>query len=66
MRIEDTVFDLAAHRRFLAGDAESIADFRARQQAAFAAERQRWRDSGEFDRAARLAAADPRGPADRR
>jgi urea carboxylase len=62
VRVEDTVFDLAGHHRFLAAEAESIADFRRRQQAAFAAERQRWHDSGELDRAARLAAADPPGP----
>jgi urea carboxylase len=63
VRTEDTVFDLAAHRRFLADDAASIADFRTRQQAAFAEERERWRASGEFDRA-EAAAADEPLPAD--
>jgi urea carboxylase len=53
----DTVFDVADHHRFLAAAADSIASFRERQRAAFAAERQRWHDSGELDRAAHLAAA---------
>jgi urea carboxylase len=58
--VEPTVFDLAAHRRFLASHAESIEAFRAQQQAAFAAERERWRASGELDRAvAYTDAADP-------
>jgi urea carboxylase len=63
VRTEDTVFDLAAHRRFLADDAASIAEFRTRQRAAFAEERERWRASGEFDRA-EAAAADEPPPAD--
>jgi urea carboxylase len=58
VRIEDATFDLADYRRFLAREADTIAEFRSRQRAAFAAERQRWRDSGELDRASRLAAAD--------
>ncbi len=61
--VEDTVFDLAEHRRFLAGHEGSIAEFRSRQQAAFAEERQRWRDSGELDRADRLVAT-PEPPPD--
>ena len=63
VRVEDTVFDLAEHRRFLADDAGSIAAFRTRQQAAFGAERERWRASGEFDRAEAAAAEEP-PPAD--
>jgi urea carboxylase len=54
VRVEETEFDVAAHRRFLAAHAPEIAAFRARQQRAFAEERQRWRDSGELDRAAQL------------
>ena len=54
VRVEETVFDVAAHRRSLAAHTPDIAAFRARQQRAFAAERQRWRDSGELDRAAQL------------
>ena len=61
VEITETVFDAAAHRRFLAEHAGDIAAFRTRQQAAFAEERERWRVSGELDRVA-AAAADP-GPA---
>ena len=42
LKIEDTTFSLAEHEAFLAQEAQSIAAFRARQQAAFAAERARW------------------------
>ena len=42
LKIEDTTFSLAEHEAFLAQEAESIAAFRTRQQAAFAAERARW------------------------
>ncbi|GAB2583857.1 urea carboxylase [Paractinoplanes abujensis] len=43
-------FSLADYNAFLAANASSIADFRARQTAAFEAEKERWRVSGEFDR----------------
>ena len=46
----DGVFSLAQYTDFLAENSESIADFRLRQSAAFEAEKQRWRESGEFDR----------------
>ena len=46
VRTEESVFRLAEYRRFLARNADSIAAFKATQQAAFAAERQRWRDLG--------------------
>jgi urea carboxylase len=46
--IEPTAFRLADHLAFLDEEAESIAAFRADQQAAFAAERDRWRASGEL------------------
>ncbi|MDT0308731.1 urea carboxylase [Streptomyces sp. DSM 44917] len=55
-RIEEGTFALADHERFLAGNAASIAEFRARQAAAFAAERAAWEASGEFARAAAVAA----------
>jgi urea carboxylase len=42
-------FDYGSYRRFLADNAASIADFRDRQAAAFATEKERWRASGEFD-----------------
>jgi urea carboxylase len=41
-QIEDGVFDGGAHAAFLAEQAEDIADFRAKQRAAFAGERKRW------------------------
>ena len=42
IRIEEEVFDLGAHEAFLAREAEDIATFRGRQQAAFAEEVARW------------------------
>jgi urea carboxylase len=64
VRIEPATFDLGAHRRFLAAEADGIAAARERQQAAFAAERGRWQASGELDRAAAAEPADdPAGPA---
>ncbi|GAA0525745.1 urea carboxylase [Paractinoplanes ferrugineus] len=47
--IEEGVFSLADHEAFLAGNAASIADFRARQTAAFGRERRAWAAAGEFD-----------------
>jgi urea carboxylase len=44
--IEETEFDLDAYQRFLTDHAEGIAAFRASQQAAFAAERERWKADG--------------------
>jgi urea carboxylase len=46
----DGSFSIADHTRFLDDNAGSIADFRARQKAAFAEERERWRLAGEFER----------------
>ncbi|MFV0452808.1 MAG: urea carboxylase [Propioniciclava sp.] len=43
-------FSLSAYTAFLAEHADSIAAFRAQQGAAFAAEKQRWHEAGEFDR----------------
>jgi len=42
IRIEETQFDFAAHQQFLADHAESIADFRQRQAAAFEQEVRLW------------------------
>ncbi|MGW3849979.1 5-oxoprolinase/urea amidolyase family protein [Streptomyces fagopyri] len=50
-RIEEGEFSLARHEDFLAAHAESIARFRARQGAAFGAERDAWEAAGEFARA---------------
>ncbi|MGW0512609.1 urea carboxylase [Streptomyces olivaceoviridis] len=47
---EEGTFSIAEYNAFLAANAGSIAAFRARQSAAFEAERQRWRAAGEFDR----------------
>src|SRR5690606_14492822 len=55
--IAEGTFSLAEHQRFLSDNAESIAAFRARQTAAFAAERAAWEAAGEFDRAERAASA---------
>ncbi|GGN51950.1 urea carboxylase [Actinoplanes campanulatus] len=49
LRIDDGVFRLADHEAFLAGNAASIADFRARQATAFGAEREAWAAAGEFE-----------------
>jgi urea carboxylase len=51
--VADGWFDYGSYTRFLAANAASIETFRARQSAAFAAEKERWRASGEFDRAER-------------
>jgi urea carboxylase len=42
IRIQDEIFDYGAHRQFLTENAESIATFRARQQAAFNLEIAHW------------------------
>jgi urea carboxylase len=58
----DGEFSLAEHERFLAENAPSIAAFRDQQAAAFAAEKDRWRASGEFDVRPEPAPAVPAGP----
>lgn len=50
-RIEEGVFSLAEYEGFLAENADSIAEFRSRQGAAFSAERDAWESAGEFTRA---------------
>ncbi|MFE2044168.1 5-oxoprolinase/urea amidolyase family protein [Streptomyces sp. NPDC059477] len=57
--IEEGTFSLAAYEEFLARNAGSIADFRTRQQSAFAAERDAWEAAGEFTRAEAAAAPAP-------
>ncbi|MFC9909279.1 5-oxoprolinase/urea amidolyase family protein [Streptomyces sp. NPDC127197] len=59
-RIEEGMFSLAGYQAFLTENAESIAAFRSRQQAAFAAEREAWEAAGEFTRA--QAASAPAAP----
>ncbi|MFJ6389738.1 5-oxoprolinase/urea amidolyase family protein [Streptomyces sp. NPDC091972] len=56
-RIEEGTFSLAEYQAFLGEHADSIAEFRARQQAAFAAERDAWEAAGEFARAESAAPA---------
>lgn len=46
LRIEDGVFRLSEYRRFLGDNADSITAFKRGQQAAFEAERDRWRQAG--------------------
>ncbi|MET7734196.1 5-oxoprolinase/urea amidolyase family protein [Streptomyces sp. NPDC005402] len=60
-RIEEGTFSLAEYQAFLAEHAEPIAEFRSRQQTAFAAERDAWEAAGEFARAESVSApaADP-------
>lgn len=60
-RIEEGTFSLASYREFLAAHADSIGEFRARQQRAFAAERDAWEAAGEFARA-EAATAPPAPP----
>jgi len=54
IRIDEGEFRLADYRRFLADNAQSIAQFQATREAAFAAERADWQARGEFDRVAAL------------
>ena len=60
LQIEETTFSLRDYRRFLADNAASIGAFKAQQQAAFDAERERWAASGQLAYAgdADVAAAD--------
>ncbi|MGM9379583.1 5-oxoprolinase/urea amidolyase family protein [Streptomyces antibioticus] len=59
-RVEEGTFSLAAYQSFLDEHAGSIGEFRTRQRAAFAAERDAWEAAGEFTRAE--AAAAPAAP----
>jgi urea carboxylase len=45
--VQQTTLRLRDYRQFLAANATSITQFKARQQAAFEAERQRWNDSSQ-------------------
>ncbi|GFM28935.1 urea carboxylase [Novosphingobium sp. PY1] len=59
IRIEESEFRLADYRAFLAENADAIAEFEARRQTAFDEERAEWQRSGEFDRIADTAEAEP-------
>jgi urea carboxylase len=47
LKVEPTRFSLREYRRFLADNADSITAFKTRQQAAFEAERERWKAAGQ-------------------
>jgi urea carboxylase len=49
LRIEETTFRLRDYQEFLATNADSIAAFKTRQQAAFESERKRWEESGQLN-----------------
>jgi urea carboxylase len=49
LRIEETTFRLADYNRFLAENADSITAFKTQQQAAFEAERERWKAAGQAE-----------------
>jgi urea carboxylase len=49
LKIEHEQFSLRDYHRFLDQNQASITEFRTRQKAAFAEERARWAESGEFD-----------------
>lgn len=49
VRIEEGEFRLADYRRFLADNDASIGAFKSRQQAAFEAERERWKEAGQAE-----------------
>jgi urea carboxylase len=49
LRIEESAFSLRDYNDILQGNAQSIAAFKSRQQAAFEAERERWRGAGQAE-----------------
>ena len=49
LRTEEGTFSLKYYRKFLADNAQSITTFKAKQQAAFEAERERWVAAGQND-----------------
>jgi urea carboxylase len=55
--IREETFSLRQYQQFLADHAQPIAEFRAKQQAAFAAERERWVAAGEFTQQSALESA---------
>jgi urea carboxylase len=61
LHIEEESFSLRRYNAFLRENAESIAAFKAHQQAAFEAERERWRAAGQAEYAsdATVASAAP-------
>ncbi len=49
LRIEESVFSLRDYNKFLQTNAASIGAFKSRQQSAFEAERERWRETGQAE-----------------
>jgi urea carboxylase len=49
LRVEDTTFSLRQYNAFLQQNAASISAFKANQQAAFEAERERWKSEGKAE-----------------
>ncbi len=64
LQIEKKTFRLSEYRRFLAQNHDGIALHKARQQAAFDAERRRWEESGQIGYAADLPPAQDDAPAE--
>jgi urea carboxylase len=66
LRVEETTFSLKQYNAFLHQNAASIAAFKTRQQVAFEAERERWKNSGqaEYVSEATLSAADAQSELD--
>jgi urea carboxylase len=66
LRTEEGTFNLKDYRRFLADNADTMTAFKAKQQAAFEAERERWAASGQLHFAgdADVAAASPESELD--
>ncbi|MCJ2188462.1 urea carboxylase [Novosphingobium beihaiensis] len=62
IRIEPSEFRLSDYRAFLAENAQSIAEFQDRRQAAFDEERAEWQRRGEFDRVTETEAPEDSAP----
>jgi urea carboxylase len=58
LKVEEATLSLRDYNAFLADNSASIATFKARQQAAFDAERERWRASGQAEYASDLTVAE--------
>ncbi len=58
LKVEETTFSLSEYNRFLADNSASITAFKTQQQAAFDAERERWRASGQAEYASDLTVAE--------
>jgi urea carboxylase len=58
LKVEETVFRLRDYNRFLRDNAASIAAFKATQQTAFEAERERWRAAGQTEYASDVTVAE--------